>query len=93
MLSLSVSTVLLMALLTVGVIVLTEVLKKQGIWKDSMWNIPGACLVTAAVLLIYELIAAPPFTVADGIVIVATSLLIGCAAGGLYKMAQAFKGE
>jgi len=93
MLSLSIGTLLLMSLLIVVVIVLTEILKKQKIWTDSLWNIPAACLLAAAILLVYELIADPPFTVADGVKIVLAGLIIGNSSGGLYKMVQGFLGK
>ena len=93
MLSLSIGTLLLMSLLIVGVIVLTEILKKQDLWSDCLWNIPAACLIAAATLLVYELIADPPFTVADGAKIIIAGLIIGNASGGLYRMFQGFTGK
>ena len=93
MLDLSFGTVLLLGLMSVGTIAVTEGLKKIKYWKTSVWNIPGACLVTAGAMTLYELIGSTGFEVKDVLVIALSSLLVGCAAGGLYKMVQGFGGK
>jgi len=79
--------------MAIGAIAATHFLKTLKFWKESYWNIPGACIIVAGVMLAYELLAGSPFEVKDGIAIVLTGLLVGCAAGGLYKMVQGFQGK
>ena len=93
MLDISLGTIVILSLLAVGAIASTHLLKSLKFWKESYWNIPGACILVAGAMLIFELIAGGSFEVQDVIKIVLTGLLVGCAAGGLYKMVQGFQGK
>ena len=88
MLDLSFGTALILLALTIGTIIATHLLKRIKAWKSSVATIPSACLVIMAALLVFELVADPPFTVADAGVIVIIGLVIGGAAAGLHAMTE-----
>ena len=86
-------TALFLLLLAVVTIVITEILKKQELWQESIWNIPSACLVAIAILLGMQILAKPPLAFAGVISDIVLGTLIGFASGGLYKMIQLFRGS